>query len=297
MRFLTMAAGAFAIAAFALPAQADDLRAVDGINGKISLQGGATQIDGLNNDSDDRAFGTIEGILSAPLGHRYGAQLDVATGFIDGYPVIGVAGHFFRRNPEIGLIGVTAQYAHLRGANVYRTGMEGEYYAGRWTVTGRAGYQWGTMARRGRLTAPDGPYARATLDYYITEDLMIRGGLGFNPLRNDQVNPQILGRIEWQFARSSVPGLTAFVDGQVSGHDSYRAMAGIRWHFRLSGETDKSLIRRHREDDPDGLNNDVFTGGFSNGENNDPQSNNGGSQCPEGFVFVRGECVPEIRPE
>jgi hypothetical protein len=45
---------------------------------------------------------------------------------------------------------------------------------------------------------------------------------------------------------SGMSGLTVFFDGAVHDDENYRALGGVRYYF---GES-KSLIRRHREDDP-----------------------------------------------
>ena len=54
------------------------------------------------------------------------------------------------------------------------------------------------------------------------------------------------GRVEYQPALDALPGLSFFAD-VADGEKSYdHAVAGIRFYFG----TNKSLIKRHREDDP-----------------------------------------------
>jgi hypothetical protein len=262
---------------------------VDGYNGKLAVHGGITDQPGVNNGDDTRAVGLFDGSFSVPLSHRYGAQVDFTAGTVDGFLAIGAGGHVFRRNPEVGLIGVIGHWVHLRGANAHRVGAEGEYYMGRWTAAGNVGWQWGNDSRRGLLIVPEGIFAEASVSFYPVDDLMVRAGLGLAPIPGDNYHFKFVGAAEWQFARQSVPGLTAFVDGSVANHDSYIVTAGLRWYFRLSGDRDKSLIRRHREDDPQSLNPanlfDGFTGGNPRVKKEEPPV------CPDGGVLIDGQCV------
>jgi hypothetical protein len=72
------ALGLTALAAFAEGADAQDAArqqpAVSGLNGKLSLEGGAIGNDGAGSS----ALGIAEGSISAPLGHSFGLQVDGA---------------------------------------------------------------------------------------------------------------------------------------------------------------------------------------------------------------------------
>jgi hypothetical protein len=54
-----------------------------------------------------------------------------------------------------------------------------------------------------------------------------------------------LARLEYQI-NPAYSGMTLFADGRWSDHHD-RILAGVKFHF---GTGPKSLIRRHREDDP-----------------------------------------------
>jgi len=81
-------------------------------------------------------------------------------------------------------------------------------------------------------------------------------------------------------APAGLHGLSLFVDGSVGNNDRYSVMSGLRLHI---GEN-KSLIRRHREDDPTERNTedlDVIE--------DDEQP----AGCPSGYyIGKRGECFP-----
>jgi hypothetical protein len=71
-----------------------------------------------------------------------------------------------------------------------------------------------------------------------------------------------------------------FVEGRVGEHDDHGIWGGLRVYF---GQKDKTLIRRHREDDPADWN-DGF--GISN--------SSGATGCPAGQVLFQGHCIPNL---
>ena len=124
--------------------------AVDGINAKIDGYGGGA------NHSD--GFYGATGSLSVPLARQWGAQIDGRVQDADGIGAYGVAGHLFWRDPSIGLVGAYGSFWHWNGRDVREGGhvsantstiaAQGEYYAGRWTVSGLAGVESAVPARR-----------------------------------------------------------------------------------------------------------------------------------------------------
>jgi hypothetical protein len=74
-----------------------------------------------------------------------------------------------------------------------------------------------------------------------------------------------------------------FAEARFGEHSDHGAWGGLRFYF---GQKDKTLIRRHREDDP------------TNWNNGADSTANGGSQtvvtstltCPPGFILVGGVC-------
>src|SRR6516165_3195534 len=115
--------------------------AVDGFNAKIDGYGG-----GANHSSS--LYGA-DGSLSIPLAQQWGLQIDGGVGSFNSSGTARGAGHVFWRDPSVGLLGACGSYSHWNGigfatiprigASFSRGAVEGEYYAGRWTVGGLLG--------------------------------------------------------------------------------------------------------------------------------------------------------------
>ena len=203
------------------------LPAVSGVNGKIA---------GALGVLDDDFLGLVMGAVSVPLGHSFGAQLDGLAATADGDFSGGVAGHLFWRDPSVGLIGAYGSYASVdrdRTNEVGRVAAEGQIYWDKITVTGLAGVEFGDVS-----TEFSG---LVDLSFYASENFRIHAGY------SRQLNDNI-GLIGFEYA----PGFggssnySVFGEGIVSGDNDYAAFGGVRFYFG----PDKSLIRRHREDDP-----------------------------------------------
>lgn len=217
--------------------------AVSGFNAKLGAQGGSL---------DGKGAGLGFGSFTAPLGHSLGLQIDAGAGSVDSKAYWGTGSHLFWRDPSVGLLGLTYSYqrwndfnfGYLHNANalvikdayMHRGGAEGELYLSRFTVSGRGGYQDGTVKADG--------YGQLKLRYYATDDLsvhvtgdhfagqnLIRGGLEYRP------NLQVLS------------GLSFFAEGGYGSHDYGVGQAGIRYYF---GQP-TNLINRDRRSDPDML--------------------------------------------
>lgn len=198
--------------------------AVSGVNGVVDAGGGASNGTGL---------GWTSGSLSMPVGDRLGVQVDGALGKRQPRSVGGSGGHFFWRDPDEGLIGVTTERAWIGNAFFNRIGTEGEFYERGFTLAGAAGYQNGFV--------PHSSYTKLDLRFYPTDNLMIAPGLR-------QSGGRYLGRLgsEWQVGSLGGAGFTLFADGGVGTHGTAFVVAGLRFYFGPP----KSLERRHREDDP-----------------------------------------------
>ncbi|MEM8973262.1 MAG: hypothetical protein AAGD43_14475 [Pseudomonadota bacterium] len=209
--------------------------AVDGVNAKLSFESGPTFGGG-------EVYGA-SGSATIPLGHQFGLQLDGVVGTVDGNAIDGVrvyagAAHLFWRDPSKGLIGAYASAIHadvFDGLNVHRGGVEGAIYSGRLTVEGIIGI----------FHADFGDtefFADAELGYYPDDNFRL--SIGYGLVADDHVFK--LGG-EWAFAGQAGTAASAFVDGYVNADGDGLAIAGLRFYF---GQNDKTLIRRHREDDP-----------------------------------------------
>jgi hypothetical protein len=257
MKIRILARFAFLVAisssSFAQAPAVDSLPAVSQINGKISLEAGATGAQGQSS-----AVGIAQGSLAAPLGHSFGVQIDGLAATSYGSFGGGGAAHLFWRNPQIGLFGPIAALAGFRGATVGWYGAEGEIYASLFTVGAYGGYQ---DAGATAFVASGGFY-HGRLTVYPIPDLALTVGGG-------QFAGRTLGngRIEYQPDFIASRNVSFFVDGSAGDNSFYRVTGGVRLYFG----PEKTLIRRHREDDPV-----PFTPGiFGNGGNGGVGGNGG----------------------
>lgn len=236
-------------------------QAVSAVNGKVELAAGYLE-------DDDEEGGRFQGVasLSMPLGCMFGAQIDVGAGDLDGDGYAGVQGHLFMRDPDSYLIGVTAHYVSLDGEDLFRIGPEAELYLDNITISAVAAFE----DFDGNFD--DSFVGGIEAKFYATENFAIAAGY-----RHFLDTDAAALNIEYQ--PETFPA-SFFMDGMVGSDDYASIMGGIRFYF---GGDDKSLIRRHREDDPFSL----FTWLRKD------QNGGGMMECPEGEEYVEGEdCVP-----
>jgi len=226
------------------------LPAVSGINGKFSGFGGQEEY----GFGPDGGFFGVDGSLSLPLGQRYGFQLDGMLASLNGNFIGGAASHLFWRKPETGLLGIYSSWVTRSYSSVdtWRIGMEGEYYAGRFSIEAVVGYEnphrWNTAILP---IAESQVFAIADLAYYATPDL--RFSVGYQRLHD--IDMATIGT-EWQLPTSFIGGTSLFAEGRIGKDDFVSVWTGLRVYL---GAENKTLIRRHREDDPrNWLANDVF---------------------------------------
>jgi len=262
------------------PAAAGCVPAVDGVNGKLG---------GFGGETGGKTYAAGEGAIDLPLGCAFGAQIDAVAGGFDDRFIGTVAGHLFWRNPAQGLLGAYGDFtawSQFGGVHAAHVAPEGEAYLGRWTLQGVAGVEFGN-SQSGTV----GPiiqtynvrtrfFDQVNLGFYVTDNVEIYAGhrdLG-------GLNAAAFGA-EWgiPLGRDMMAGL--FAEGQVGARPANAAWGGLRLYF---GQKDKTLIRRHREDDPPIWN---------NGSN---AINNNGSQapappaapsCTPPLTLVNGRCV------
>lgn len=210
--------------------------AVSTVNGKISAAGG---------DIGGHGGGVSEGSFSFPIGYSFGGQLDAAGGGANGRGLYGVDGQGFWRDPSVGLVGGFAVHAAhgiavgsnvtAKGSYVNRYGVEAEDYIGRFTPSIAAGYQEGNLLQK------NGGFGILDLAWYPIDNLQLSGGGDIN-----SAHSRALLGAEYQLGLAALPGLTTFAEAGITGQRDSYVLVGLRIYFG----PDKTLIRRHREDDP-----------------------------------------------
>jgi hypothetical protein len=226
------------------------LPAVDGFNGKIAGFGGGTSHTG--------DFYGANGSLAFPIAQQWGAQLDGGIGSFDGSGFSHGAGHFFWRDPSIGLVGAYGSYFHWNGVgaltiprigvNVGRYAAEGEYYWSRWTVHGLAGYETvrvdvpNVAGLPGLLSIPNRFFDWVSGSYYVTDNFKLSIGHLYTIGRHGLT----LGS-EYGFALGGGRMASLFVDALFAEGGNNAVLGGLRIYF---GQRDKTLIDRNRQDDP-----------------------------------------------
>jgi hypothetical protein len=220
--------------------------AVDGINGKIAGYGGG-------ENGSKGFYGTV-GSLSIPLAQQWGLQLDGDLGSNSGIGYHAGAAHLFWRDPSIGLLGAYISYLHDNGtenavlghisANTARFAAEGEYYLNRWTLKGLAGVE--TVSINSNvvpLSVPNRFFAHASIGYYVTDNFKLSAGHAYT------FGTHFLTlKAEHGFALGGGRMASLFAHGWVGEGGNNGALAGLRIYF---GQRDKSLMDRHRQDDPE----------------------------------------------
>lgn len=219
-------------AALAADVVNEPLCAVSGINGKVEAIGGYSEND------DEKGDALVSGLasLSVPLGCDFGAQFDV--GVLDELDetTYGGAVHLFTRDPDSYLFGVTGGYFDAGDANLWAIGPEAEFYFGQFTLQAWGGYV-DIDADDDAGGGSDG-FIDVDASYYATDDLRLY--VGGNILADQEF---LRAGFEYQFADS----MTASFGAKVGENDYVGITGGLSFYF---GSDDKSLIRRHREDDP-----------------------------------------------
>lgn len=253
------------------------LPAVSAVNGKLELDfGGVT-------DPDSAIF-RAAGSISVPIGERFGVQGDVAVGSIDGEWAFGGALHAFTRDPSSYLLGVTAGVVVVDGARLAAVGPEAELYLDRISLEGWAG--WAALDYDDALlTDENGFFAMGDVAWYPTDDWRISLG-GASILGRESLNLAT----EYQFSDLGFP-LSGV--GEVRAYDTgaWSARIGIKGYF---GEPGKSLIDRHRQDDPRNRALDLFSAAGDLLTATPPDSE---PQCDPGYEYVEiGEGVWDCEP-
>jgi hypothetical protein len=217
------------IAASAICAQAQQ-PAVSAPNGKLEFDAGA-----LNLPSS--FAGRVAGTLTLPVGDTFGIQADFSAASVSGFTG-STALHFFTRDPQRYLVGGTLGAVWTPGTAIIAAGPEAELYMDMWTLEA-----WGGVA----LVQPKsganhaGVFGMADIAYYPASNFRVSAGVSLL----DGYSALHLGT-EYLFTEGTIP--LAFTGEARLGQDgSILATIGLRAYF---GAPHKSLIDRHRQDDP-----------------------------------------------
>ena len=228
----TIAAGMYGSVSMAADIETPTaLPAVSDINGKVEIGGGFTDIDDFNSDEVFRGGAA----LSFPVGDMFGIQADLTALDAFGETAVGGALHAFTRDPNSYLLGVYGGYVDAGPADVWHIGPEAELYLDNISIEAVGGYMDISNGVGSEF------YAMGKVALYATDDLRLAVGAssvaGFESAN---------AGLEWFMGDTGLPA-SITVEGRL-GEDGFSSvMAGLSLYF---GGEDKSLIRRHREDDP-----------------------------------------------
>jgi hypothetical protein len=243
----TILAGMFGSAAYAADIDTSVTpQAVSAPNGKVEIGGGWADIDDLGDDEVFRGGAAF----SFPVGDMFGIQADLTALDAFGETAIGGAVHAFTRDPNSYLLGAYGGYVDAGPANIWYVGPEAELYLDNISIEAVGGYMDISNGVGSEF------YAVGTVALYATDNLRLQVGVstvaGF-----DSAN----AGLEWFMGDTGLPA-SITVDGRL-GEDGFTSvMAGLSLYF---GGEDKSLIRRHREDDPRLRFFDIFNAGLLGG--------------------------------
>jgi hypothetical protein len=219
------------------------LPAVSGVNGKVEFSAGLAELDDFDND------GVFQGgaSLSFPLGATFGMQADIAAADQFDDTMFGGTLHLFTRDPGSYLFGIAGGAATSDDADLYYVGPEAEFYLGSLSIELWGGY---LNADVDGSSSDDEMFGFADLALYATDDFRI--ALGAHSIAGFE--SAHIG-LEWQMGEVGLP-LSLTADLRAGEDDLFSATAGFKFYF---GGEDKSLIRRHREDDPRNRSLDLFS--------------------------------------
>lgn len=244
--------------------------AVSGVNGKFEIDVGAI------TDPNNSTF-RLGGSLSVPVGDAFGLQGDVALSSLDGDITWGGALHAFTRDPKSYLVGLTAGYVTNDNASLAAIGPEAELYLGNISLEAWAG--WAKLDYDSPvLDDESGAFFIGDIAAYVTDDWRISAGVS-----------SILGENSFNVGTEYLltdMGLPLSLTGEVRAYDDDRwsAKIGLKGYF---GGEDKSLIRRHREDDPKNRVFDMFGAASKMSKQASPGDYDDESSCEDaGFYWA-----------
>lgn len=227
--------------------------AVSSFNFKFDIFGGHADAESPAVDYDESLYGGSAS-FSVPLTERFGLQVDGMTGHYGGDQFYIVAGHLFWRDPSVGLLGAFGSHTMLdrgpwqeigvdSGLYANRIGVEGELYLGAYTLEARVGQESGDI--------DDKFFAELDAEWYASPDLKFSAGW-----RHSGGGDALALGTEYLLPGEFAGGRSAlFAEGRFGNDDNSAVWGGLRVYFGQS----QTLIDKHRYDDPDGPEPDLFS--------------------------------------
>jgi hypothetical protein len=264
------------IGAAAMAADVDyaSTAAVSAINGKVEFGGG------FADDSDHSSDGVFYGgaSLSVPLGNMFGLQADLAAKNMFNDTAVGGNVHLFTRDPNSYLLGVIAGYGDAGKANGAWAGGEAEFYLGNVSIEASAGY---LNVDPSNGHSKDKAFAFGDVAFYPVENFRL--ALGASSVAGFES-----GHATAEYLLDAMP-VSFKVKGEVGENKFAAVTAGVSFYFGGDSST-KSLMRRHREDDPRNKVLDIFGAGAA-------AFGNGGGVAAAVTPPPPPVCDPEFDPE
>ena len=262
----TIAAGMYGSVSLAADVETTTaLPAVSGPNAKVEIGGGWTDMDDFSSDEVFRGGAAF----SFPVGDMFGIQADITALDAFGETAIGGAAHAFTRDPDSYLFGIYGGYTDAGSANVWHIGPEAELYLDNISIEAVGGYMDISNGVGSEY------YVMGKVALYATENLRL--SVGASSVADFE---SATAGLEWFMGDTGIPA-SVTIDGRI-GEDGFSSvMAGLSLYF---GGEDKSLIRRHREDDPRLHFFDIFNAGVLGSPNFNPNDNVPGAE----------PCDPEV---
>lgn len=230
-RLLSGAAALGALLCAVSAATAQELPAVSAVNSKFEFDAGVLSL------PSPAFMGRAAGTLTVPIGDRFGVQFDASLASAPGLTG-SAAVHGFTRDPASYLIGGTLGIIRTPGATVLAAGPEAEFYFDRWTLEAWAGLSYARPTTGSDRLAP---MVMANLGYYLDDDTRLTAGIssfdGYDALQFGA---------EHLLDNFALP-VSVTAETRIGQDGAWRGMLGLRAYL---GPEDKTLIRRHREDDP-----------------------------------------------
>lgn len=236
------------------------LPAVSPVNGKLEGAGGYAD---NQDDKGDFAW-EAGGSLSLPLGCLLGFQADIGASDRLDDTQYGAIGHLFIRDPQTYLFGVTGGAVDGDDTKLYAVGPEAEIYLGNLSLEAWGGYLNIDPDEGG---GKDSGFIIGDVAYYLTDDLRLSLG-------GKVVDDREGLRAGFEYQIGGMP-MSVYSKADYGDDDFFSILGGLRFYF---GGEDKSLIRRHREDDPRNRTFDLIAPGERDRDGGNGPPNGGGPQ-------------------